>query len=362
MGISINSEIKSNNPSTPGSSTGPLATLYSGSDQNCEILKYPSDLGSDKRNHYVQLYIKNIDAAGYESKNQGKLNSVSGINLGNVGSNIIDTVAGAIDSLKNAISDPTLNKLFGANFSFSFTPQTTKTVSVISLYMPDTLAASYNASYDSLSLTNNLGATAKTAQAIATVGGSFTGDSQGNISSMGAGVLVAGEQLFGGKAAKAGLDYKNISDLLLKGQGLAINPQMQMIYRGTNFRSFQLTFMFTPSTKSEAETVNRIINTLKYHFAPTLASGATSNQSMFLVAPSIFNVVFKLAEKENQFLPKYGDCVLENIDVDNAPNGWASYDDGAPVQTRLTLQFKEIVILDRGKINDGVNGLDGGLR
>jgi len=48
-----------------------------------------------------------------------------------------------------------------------------------------------------------------------------------------------------------------------------------------------------------------------------------------------------------------GNCVLDNINVDYAPNGWAAYSDGAPVQTKLTLSFKETDIMHRDLFNSG---------
>ena len=45
--------------------------------------------------------------------------------------------------------------------------------------------------------------------------------------------------------------------------------------------------------------------------------------------------------KPNPNIPTIGRCILESIDVNYAPNGWSTYQDGYPVQTRLTLQFKE---------------------
>jgi hypothetical protein len=40
-------------------------------------------------------------------------------------------------------------------------------------------------------------------------------------------------------------------------------------------------------------------------------------------------------------------------DVNYSPNGWASHADGAPVQTTLTMNFKEIELVDRKKIESG---------
>jgi hypothetical protein len=136
-----------------------------------------------------------------------------------------------------------------------------------------------------------------------------------------------------------------------------------MIYRGIGLRSFQLTFVFTPNSQGEAEEVNYIIQQFKYHFAPTLLSAKeTSSDAMYFKPPSIFSVNFMISGKQNKFLPKYGDCVLTDIDVNYAPNGWAAYDDGAPIQTTLTMSFKETEILDKNKIQKGYRGLDGGLR
>jgi hypothetical protein len=51
-----------------------------------------------------------------------------------------------------------------------------------------------------------------------------------------------------------------------------------------------------------------------------------------------------------------GDCVLSNVNVDYAPNGWAAYNDGFPIQTRLTLQFKEMDIVTKQKLIDQGKG------
>jgi len=49
---------------------------------------------------------------------------------------------------------------------------------------------------------------------------------------------------------------------------------------------------------------------------------------------------------------------LENIDVNYAPNGFAAHTDGAPVQTTLNLQFKELEIVDRGRLQKGFQNIN----
>ena len=46
------------------------------------------------------------------------------------------------------------------------------------------------------------------------------------------------------------------------------------------------------------------------------------------------------------------ECVLTNVSVDYAPNGWAAYNDGYPIQTTLQLQFKETQILTKDRLKN----------
>jgi hypothetical protein len=74
---------------------------------------------------------------------------------------------------------------------------------------------------------------------------------------------------------------------------------------------------------------------------------------MFFVVPSTFDVKFFFNGKENKNVSRVAESVIESIDVNYSPNGWQSTDDGAPVQTILTISFKEIELIDRTKIEDG---------
>jgi hypothetical protein len=231
--------------------------------------------------------------------------------------------------------------------------------------MPDTLTASYDAAYTEMGL-SDLGSGVNTIRQINQVAGTL---GKGNLDSVSGALdaaintistdpavvslaVAAAEKT--GLANKLGVNAGALGTLLLKGQGYAINPQLQMIYQGIDMRSFALSFVFTPKSAGDSKEIDAIIKMFKYHFAPSLqASAQTSSDSMYLVPPSLFNVSFMINAEENKYLPKYGDCVLKNIEVNYAPNGWSSFDDGAPVQTTLSLQFQEIQIIDRQKISEG---------
>ena len=47
------------------------------------------------------------------------------------------------------------------------------------------------------------------------------------------------------------------------------------------------------------------------------------------------------------------ESVIESIDINYSPNGWSTHNDGSPVQTVVTLQFKETELIDRDKVVRG---------
>jgi hypothetical protein len=380
--------------SIPGSAgqvlSGPLAALFGG--KGVTTISYPQELATDAtKSHYVQFSVKEIIPQSYEkilnrSIDYVKEGAAATVELGK---SVVTDPSGSAEQSAAAVSS-TISNAFkalsnnpieiltggvsagikigaglaesGENFiRQSVKPQTTESKAVISLYMPDTLESSYNANYSEISLAAELGtiqSIRQIAQIATTFGeGAARGGARGafgaassdpNVISTAIGGVIGAIEGFGGRVGE------NLKDVLLQGQGYASNPQLQMLYQGTNFRNFSLAFTFTPKSQAEAQIVNNIIYQFKYYAAPALAQGKTSSsETMFLIPPAIFNVKFFFKGIDNKYLPKYADCVLKNIDVNYAPNGFAAHIDGAPVQTQLTLQFEEIEIVDKARLSKG---------
>lgn len=329
-----------------GALNGPLGALF-GKKMGSDMLQYPSDLMSNPtKAHAVQIVIREVEAINYAEKTQKVVNQ------------------GIVENTVQASLKPPISNI--------------KTI--INLYMPDTLNMTYNADYQDFSITDALGVGGQILQtgldAVEKAKGSGFLETMKNLATGPALAQVAGA-LADKKAGTQGA-----RDVLLRAGGQALNPQVQLLYKGISLRSFQLEFLFTPKSKGEAQSIKKIIDTLTYHFSPKLTGVAGGSQGQFFIMPSVFNVSFKFsggggavssimnsilgnlgvvgsaiapllpgsggADNENIF--KVGDCVLENMIVDYAPNGWAAYSDGAPVQTRLTLQFKETDIIHRDRL------------
>jgi hypothetical protein len=391
-----------------GLAKGPLSALFAGN--GVQTLQYPSDLATDpSRAHYIQFSIKEIVPAGWNTTNGTPV--ISGIKVGaggvKAGIDLASSVASRVNqslvensstaaTVENAVSNVPgqvansavgqkvaqgtnfftnalgLDKLAGKasdvlNFfgstvigqtlkeGLSITPQTTTPRAVISLYMPDTLNAGYTSHYDTPSLQDAFGSTIQGLRSLAKTAGQFAGGADlKSIISSDPGVINLQAKAAGAVTGLAGGNAQATQSLILQAQGYAINPQVQMLYTGIDLRSFQLSFTFTPKSVDETEQVDKIISMFKYYSSPALQAGAqTQTDSMFLIPPALFNVNFMINSVENRYLPKYGDCVLESMEVNYAPNGWSSFESGAPVQTTLSLSFKETQIIDKSKLQKG---------
>lgn len=359
---------------------GPLDKLF-GNNNIPFNYQYPSNLGNDpSRMHIVQFTIKNIIPKKFDVV--ATYDSIRQTTREELGGKAQAVTAKSADVAKN--------------LQAYLKPDTAKTATVISLYMPDTLSMNYHAEYSELSIMDATNGMNRVAGAVGSLVDDVMKAAAGGESlqnSLTSAVTKAANE-YGPEAALRVLDRTTgmqTTDLGLRAMGLAVNPQLQLVYKGVGFRTFSMEFLFTPKTKEESDQVSAIVNSFIYAAAPTVQ---TETSGMYFTPPSVFNMQFLMAKSgtfsgltsmlqkagnsiipgvplgnaankyilgktdknvgttgvENDRLYKVGDCVLEDISVDYAPNGWAAYSGGAPVQTRLTLSFKELDILDRTRM------------
>ena len=88
----------------------------------------------------------------------------------------------------------------------------------------------------------------------------------------------------------------------------------------------------------------------------------------FLVPPSEFDIKFYYNGAENPNIPSISTCVLQTVDVDYAPSGFAAYEvledkgvpglgsTGMPVGIRLGLVFKETQIITKFDLTQEAGG------
>jgi hypothetical protein len=309
--------------SIPGAAVnGPLGALYQNKFGRTD-LQYPRDLQSATRGHYVKFEINEyIKPANFSTERvlsflgDAVTESTATLVAGNLGATVAGTVATVKrgpDTIEDYINDPnTVKKLIG------FTQPDKKSAGSISLYIPETVNFTYNAQYDKLSIS-------QAAQQTPLIN------------------RVA-------KPVLSTLERNGALKLILRGQGLAFNPQQQLLFDGIDFRTYQMAFVFTPYSKQEAETVEKIIKQFKVHSAPKIANFGAG---MFFIPPSTFTPKFFFNDQENKKISRIAESVIESVDVNYAPNGFSTMSDGAATQIQLTINFKEIELITREKIEQG---------
>lgn len=223
----------------------------------------------------------------------------------------------------------------------------------ISMYIPDSMNFASTYDWQEASLTEAGGKALKFGQLArggynAAVGDLNAGTKEA-IKHLGGGAVA--DILFGaGGGGPAGL-----GDIGLGVAGLAVNPQIFVLFRGVDMRTFQFDFIFTPKSPEEAANVRQIIKAFRFHAAPEIDPFT----GRYFIAPSTFNIEYMYCPggtgtgKRNQNIFQMMTLVLQKINVDYAPFGWSTYNDGMPVRTHLSMVFKETEILTKAKVNMG---------
>jgi hypothetical protein len=351
-------------------------------------LRYPIDLGEVDKGHYMVLHIneqKRTQFPGVTTdddttavQNRLGLNRFNGGSTDMVGiaatalgdaKNLAQQVSGQL-KLKSEITDGILSVTSGATefiaentntFMKTGIRTTKRTTDTIALYMPDTLAFSQSQNYAGLELGGGtaalLGAGYSGLTDILSSGGSATDKANKALKNATPFVLNALANLAGnaGRAIFAGLT------------GTTVNPMMEVVYSAPEFRSFRFDFMFYPRSRIEAREVQNIIDRIRFHQAPEVLGNNSAGGlgGYFLVPPSEFDIKFYYNGVENPNIPKISTCVLQTVDVDYAPNGFATYEvfedqniptsggTGMPVGIRLGLVFKETQIITKFDLSRG---------
>lgn len=137
--------------------------------------------------------------------------------------------------------------------------------------------------------------------------------------------------------------YESASQLLAMQRGQIFNPNVELLYRGTGLRSFSFSYTFVPKSEQEAQQVNSIIMEFK-----TWSSPADLENGMFEV-PHVWNVRYMSNGAPNPNMNVFKKAALTSVNVQHNPglDMHATFPNGMPIITALTLSFQEVDIIVR---------------
>jgi len=133
------------------------------------------------------------------------------------------------------------------------------------------------------------------------------------------------------------------NQLLARGNGEILNPNMELLFSDVTIRNFRFSFKLTPRNKKEAEQVKLIIRAFKRNMAPQAQGGVANGSQFFLRTPNIFKLRYRSGNKDHPFLHKFKQCFLTDMQTTYTADGvYSTYEDGTPVSMQMDLSFKEL--------------------
>lgn len=227
-----------------------------------------------------------------------------------------------------------------------------ETAKYISLYMPPEIKVTYGAHWEELQMTISQYADIATGDAKAFIDAidNFKPNSEKNVAAARALIKSA----VGGAANiidySANTTFRAQADQILK---QTPNPHMAMMFKGVEFRTFPFTFQMMARNAEESVAIRAIIKSFKAAMHPAVDEANTR----FWVYPDTFNITLYSPDefRPSPYLFQIKNAVLEHMSVDYAGSGIPSFfgENGAPVDIRMTLQFKELSELTREMIIEG---------
>lgn len=241
------------------------------------------------------------------------------------------------------------------NQTFARAP-TSRLQSLIKLFMPPTVEVTYAPNYTD----EQIGLGAKTAAGAVDTFIGTDGDIAEKIGESFKTTLKSGLLE---KAAIGTIDTlaPGFKAILFGRSGKAVNNRLELIFSGLQKRSFSFNFKFLPKSYQEAKAVYNIIRRFKFHMLPEIAGDVTTSRTF--ITPDVFDIKYMMSDgKENEYINKISTCVLENMNVKYGGDRYQTFDpsmaeagapDGMkapPVQTEMTLQFKELEIVTQNNV------------
>ena len=184
------------------------------------------------------------------------------------------------------------------------------------------------------------------------VGEAARTSAQAAVTALQTGIEIPGLNADTQKAVQAALSGAAIGALgsnvspqsvISRSTGQILNNNLELLFKGVNLRSFPYSITFSPRGPREANVVKQIIRRLKASMAPKAGEFNGSAQGIFIQSPDVFQLRFLKDDTDHPFLHTFKLCALTGMSVNYTNAGtYTSYEDGTPVNIRMSLTFKEL--------------------
>ena len=330
------------------------------------ILQYPSDLGGvPDQGHFILFFINEQQPGQLEhnekppklSTSENSANSKRRADpfagQGNTAGYGSTSGASAIETQnirKVEEAQKTENKNAGKGI-FTLKRAPTKRLSTaIALYMPTTVDVTYNAGYEEKEIGRLAGAGVAAFDAFK--GGGINAAVDAVAKKL---PEMVDESIFDAVDGIA----PGAKAIMFAKSGKVVSNRMELIFSGVGKRSFSYTFKFLPRSQKESKDVKSIVEKFKYHMLPKVEGDPGSSRTF--VTPDTFDIEYRWVgnSNHNPYLNKISTCVLENMSVKYGGSvGYQAFEpdekgNTPPVETEISLQFKELEIITKARAEQG---------
>ncbi len=372
---------------SPGARGGALTPDQFYGTKPSKILQFPSDVanpdpGIGNHGHYIMFYINEQDRAqlrmgdraggGSVADDPSRTYSVpSYINKYKAltgkyeptstqysdtlkESQINDNPTGDPIAQKMQVAPPVLvdngKRTKGSTIRISRAP-TKRLSTAIALYMPASVQVTYGTQYQDTPVG------AVTEQALNAYNDILAGrgsDAIGQLGKMGPEIANSLQQFMLGTIGVIP-GFQGVKEAFEMKEGNVIADRLELAFKGINKRNFQYTFKMIPKSEQEARAIRDIVFAFKSNMLPEFVGGNRGGRR-FLV-PNTFDIQYMYLQNSNHFLHHISTCVLENMNVAYGGDRYKTFDasvDGAPpMETTITLNFKEMELITRERVFEG---------
>ena len=330
------------------------------------ILQYPSDLGGvPDQGHFILFFINEQQPGQLEhnekppklSTSENSANSKRRADpfagQGNTAGYGSTSGASAIETQnirRVEEAQKTENKNAGKGIFTLKRAPTKRLDTAIALYMPTTVDVTYNAGYEEKEIGRLAGAGVAAFDAFK--GGGINAAVDAVAKKL---PEMVDESIFDAVDGIA----PGAKAIMFAKSGKVVSNRMELIFSGVGKRSFSYTFKFLPRSQKESKDVKSIVEKFKYHMLPKVEGDPGSSRTF--VTPDTFDIEYRWVgnSNHNPYLNKISTCVLENMSVKYGGSvGYQAFEpdekgNTPPVETEISLQFKELEIITKARAEQG---------
>ena len=150
-------------------------------------------------------------------------------------------------------------------------------------------------------------------------------------------------------ASALGVNGEQTLKQMEKANGIAYNPNKQLYFNEVDMRDFSVTFSLAPTSKTEAENIQKGFSDLAYRAAPDY-----SPEQFYFTYPDFFKFAVVVCDNGGSHHVMYSRAglAITQLNLDLSPDSALTWhDDGFPTALQLQVTFKESIVPTRENLS-----------